>query len=246
MMATAPASQDCTAVELRSYTLHPGQRETLIELFDREFVETQEAVGMRVIGQFRDTGAPDRFVWLRGFADMARRPGALAAFYGGRAWTANSAIANATMIEFDDVLLLRPAWQGSGVALQRPRPPAGTRGDAAGLVDVTVFPLRETPTPELLDAARFAGRVLREGGALDAAWYVTDPAPNNFPRLPVREGVQVLVGVALFSTPLAYEKFLRSGRWEPEAGSRLRPHLAAEARTLRLAPTARSALRGGE
>lgn len=29
-------------VELRQYTLHPGKRDTLIELFDREFVETQE------------------------------------------------------------------------------------------------------------------------------------------------------------------------------------------------------------
>ncbi|RZL06943.1 MAG: NIPSNAP family protein, partial [Rubrivivax sp.] len=34
-------------VELRRYTLHPGQRDTLIELFEREFVESQEALGMR-------------------------------------------------------------------------------------------------------------------------------------------------------------------------------------------------------
>lgn len=40
-------------VELRQYTLHPGMRDVLIELFDREFVESQEAVGMKVIGQFR-------------------------------------------------------------------------------------------------------------------------------------------------------------------------------------------------
>ena len=32
-------------VELRQYTLHPGQRDTLIDLFDREFVESQEAPG---------------------------------------------------------------------------------------------------------------------------------------------------------------------------------------------------------
>ncbi|TIT92200.1 MAG: NIPSNAP family protein, partial [Mesorhizobium sp.] len=30
-------------VELRQYTLKPGRRETLIALFDREFIETQEA-----------------------------------------------------------------------------------------------------------------------------------------------------------------------------------------------------------
>src|SRR3982750_1412237 len=73
----------CAIVELRRYALHPGRRETLIELFDREFVHTQEDCGMRVLGQFRDLDAPDDFVWLRGFANMAERREALAAFYGG-------------------------------------------------------------------------------------------------------------------------------------------------------------------
>ena len=60
-------------VELRMYTLHPGRRDELIELFDREFVETQEAVGIQVIGQFYDLDDPNRFVWLRGFNDMSAR-----------------------------------------------------------------------------------------------------------------------------------------------------------------------------
>jgi len=34
----------CTIVELRQYTLHPGQREALFALFDREFVESQEEI----------------------------------------------------------------------------------------------------------------------------------------------------------------------------------------------------------
>lgn len=64
-------------VELRQYRLRPGQREILIELFERELIEPQEAVGMQVLGQFRDLDRPDRFVWLRGFSDMeARRQGA--------------------------------------------------------------------------------------------------------------------------------------------------------------------------
>jgi hypothetical protein len=61
----------CPVVELRQYTLRPGQRDVLVELFDREFVESQEAVGMELIGQFRDLDRPDRFVWLRGFPDMS-------------------------------------------------------------------------------------------------------------------------------------------------------------------------------
>ncbi|MER6397897.1 hypothetical protein ABT263_17845 [Kitasatospora sp. NPDC001603] len=33
-------------VELRQYTLRPGARETLIELFEREFVTGQQAAGI--------------------------------------------------------------------------------------------------------------------------------------------------------------------------------------------------------
>ncbi|CAA9431904.1 MAG: FIG00794195: hypothetical protein [uncultured Ramlibacter sp.] len=174
---------------------------------------------------------------------MAERAEGLSAFYGGTTWAAHRDAANATMIDSDDVLLLRPAWEGSGVTVQRERPKGGAPDEARGLVDVTLFTLRDPPTPDLLQAAMHAGRILRDGGALDAAWYVTEPSPNNFPRLPIREGVQVLVGVALFPGRHHFEKFARGGRWQAEAAPLLRPHLAAEPRTMLLEPTTRSALR---
>src|SRR5260370_2438825 len=68
-------------LELRQYTLHPGQRDVLIELFERAFIETQEAVGAAVIGQFRDLEDPNRFVWLRGFPDMENLLAPSQAFY---------------------------------------------------------------------------------------------------------------------------------------------------------------------
>ena len=81
-----PTTDPHAIVELRQYTLHSQQREVLIDLFDREFVETQEAPGMRVLGQFRDLDRPDQFVWLRGFADMPARHRAMEGFYGGPVW----------------------------------------------------------------------------------------------------------------------------------------------------------------
>lgn len=67
--ATTPQQEQtcCPVVELRQYTLHPGKRDVLIELFDREFIESQEIIGMYVIGQFRDLDNPYRFVWLQVF-----------------------------------------------------------------------------------------------------------------------------------------------------------------------------------
>src|SRR5213592_627287 len=70
---TQPTETCCPIIELRQYTLHPGQRDVLIDLFDREFVETQEACGMRILGQFRDLDDPDQFVWVRSFPDMPAR-----------------------------------------------------------------------------------------------------------------------------------------------------------------------------
>ncbi|CAM4019798.1 NIPSNAP family protein [Kibdelosporangium persicum] len=96
-------------VELRQYTLKPGRRDTLVEIFEKHFVDTQEAVGITLIGLFHDLDNPDRFVWLRGFQDMRSRKAALIAFYEqGEAWKTHGPAANATMIDSDDVLLLRP------------------------------------------------------------------------------------------------------------------------------------------
>src|SRR5262245_9599021 len=127
-----------SVVEFRRYRLRSGQCETLIDLFDREFVETQEAVGMTVIGQFRDLDDPDSFVWLRGFRDMPSRAEALGAFYGGPVWATHREAANRTMINSDNVLLLRPAFPGSGFALPDRRPEPRPRDLPPGLVIGTI------------------------------------------------------------------------------------------------------------
>ncbi|TGV64810.1 NIPSNAP family protein, partial [Mesorhizobium sp. M00.F.Ca.ET.158.01.1.1] len=74
-----PAALASPIVELRQYSLKPGRRETLIEIFDTEFIESQEDAGMTIIGQFRDLDRPDMFVWMRGFDSMDARKDALGA-----------------------------------------------------------------------------------------------------------------------------------------------------------------------
>ena len=239
-----PTTDPHAIVELRQYTLHPQQREVLIDLFDREFVETQEAQGMRVLGQFRDLDRPDQFVWLRGFADMPARHRALEGFYGGPVWAAHRHAANATMIDSDNVHLLRPAWPGATVALpQHARPQPGTQGAAAGVLQVTLFPLRQPATPQLLDLCRHRMvPTLLRGGARQLAWFCTEHSPNTFARLPVREGEPVLVGLALFGGEAALQSFADSGAWARDVTPGLAPWLAAAPEVLRLQPTARSAL----
>ena len=56
----AAANPPHTVLELRQYTLHTGRRDVLIDIFDRNFVESQEEQGMRIIGQFRDLDNRDQ------------------------------------------------------------------------------------------------------------------------------------------------------------------------------------------
>lgn len=235
---------DPQVVELRRYTLHPGRREDLIDLFDTRFIEPQEAQGMVVMGQFREPDAPERFVWLRGFADMPARAAALAGFYDGPVWRQHRDAANATMIDSDDVLLLRPAWPGGGLPLAGLRRAAGpVRMALTQQVVVSVLPLREPATAALLAVCRERlAPALQQAGAAAVGWYVTEPAENTFPRLPVRRDLQALVRVTVWAAGAVGAQASPAEAGLPTIDGPLQPWLAAPPQHHRLVPTARSAL----
>ncbi len=242
-----PAPADCAVVELRQYTLRPGMRDVLIELFDREFVEPQEAVGMSVLGQFRDLDDPERFVWLRGFPDMQARATALTAFYDGPVWAAHRDAARETMVDTDDVLLLRPAAPGAGLSPSRARPLHGAGALPQALVTATIHHLDDPAEDGFLAFhERVVEPALRAAGAPALATLVTEPAANTYPRLPVREGERVLVRLARFLDRAAYDRHRtaleRSPAWRL-AAMELEHALSRPPETLRLMPTARSAIR---
>jgi NIPSNAP protein len=235
-------------LELRQYTLHAGHRDVLIELFEREFVESQEAVGMNLVGMFRDLDRPDRFVWIRGFPDMASRAKSLQAFYFGPVWQAHREAANATMIDSDNVLLLRPAGSGAGFAqAPTPRAPVGAtaRPDSRVLATIYAFDgpvddaLRRFFEDELMPA-------LADAGLAPIARLETEPAENTFPRLPVRTGEHVLVWFARFDNAdalrAAEARLAASPRWAA-LKPKLEKTLKSPPERLVLEPTARSRLR---
>jgi hypothetical protein len=227
-------------VELRQYTLHPSRRDDLIELFDREFVETQEAMGMHIVAQFRDLDDPDRFVWIRGFPDMTSRASALQAFYGGPVWKEHRVAAASTMIDSDDVLLLRPAFEDAGLAHPPARRPSTTDLHVpAATIVATIHTVAEPlPAAQVRDFAAASDDRVEAHGARSLAWYVTEPAENTFPVLPVRTDVSVLVNIAAFDDVEHHRAFVAKHAGRTGAGS---PSWGMS--QLRLAPTARSELR---
>lgn len=226
-------------IELRQYTLHPGRRDILIDLFERAFVEGQESVGMTLVGQFRDLDDPDRFVWLRGFPDMEARRRALEAFYSGPVWQAGRDTANATMIDSDNVLLLRPLDVGSGFTLGQ-RGPRGASDPGQGVVVAGVHALSG---PDGALPARFRTAFvprLAAAGLVPGAVLTTESGANTFPRLPVREGERVLVWLAVAADPDAADAAIARARADPG----LEGLLDHPQQLLRLQPTARSRLHG--
>jgi hypothetical protein len=208
-------------VELRQYTLRPGARDTLVAIFEAEFVESQEELGIAVGGIFEDRDDPDRFVWMRGFASMEARKDALTAFYfGGEAWKRHGPAANATMVDSDDVLLLRPT-----------DPPVLSRPAADDSVVATVWlHAHGAGTCDWL-TRMVHPRLERALGTTVAAWR-TEPAENTFPALPVRPD-HAFVSLATVADEPAYAAALAG--FEDELRDR-----GVTTQTLRLRPTPRS------
>ena len=233
-----------SVLELRQYTIRRGQRDVLIALFEQSLVVPQNALGAHVLGIFRDLDDPDRFVWIRGFEDMTTRQAALTAFYSGPAWLANRAVANATMVDSGNVLLLRPAGMGLGV----PRSTAPNPAAAGAVIGAMIYYLGR------VDAAAF-GQVFDQAilpllmavGARPIARLITETSANNYPRLPIRESDRALVWLARWPDTAAEEEFVGKLRalsgWRDSLSEAVLPALMQKPERLRLAPTSRSPLR---
>lgn len=236
----------CSIVELRQYTTYPGKRDALIDLFEREFIESQEATGIHVVGQFRDLGDPNRYVWLRGFTDIPARATALGDFYSGPVWKAHRDAANATMYDSDNVLLLHPARSGTGFELTgSERAARGQPARAAGLVVATIYAFAQPVTAAFVDWFESALRpAFERAGSVVLAELVSDHSENTFPKLPVREGENVFVWIARYPDRRAYDDYLAAlagdARWSGEGFAALYKQLARQPETVLLQPTPRS------
>ena len=142
---------------------------------------------------------------------MERRTAALEAFYlQSRAWLDNRDAANATMIDSDNVLLLRPARTDRGFNLHGMRRSHIGQGDVpSSFVGLTVFMLRGPANSGAIGSFEAYMLPQLDRIADRTAYFVTEERPNDFPRLPVREGEWAFVAAGICPTSDAVEEWMR-------------------------------------
>ncbi len=233
-----------TLFELRNYQTRPGRRDELIAMFEAIFQDAYAAAGTFVAGSFRKLDDPDRFVWIRAFADGRARGTALSGFYSSDAWLAHRDACNATLVDASDSLLLRRIG-GALPATAESHPPAGAPLPQSRIL-VSIYLLR--PGVQIEFAAAFQNVMqpcLAHLGAAPSATFLSDEGENFFPRQNVRSD-NVLVSVTRFAHDAALQSFESGATLDSEmsdAKGLLRPFLLGDPAILRLSPTSRSLTR---
>lgn len=73
-------------LEIRHYTLKPGQREAFIDFFEQKNRPALREAGMLVFGPLRDLENPDKVHWMRAFPSLEDRDKIKDGFYEGPIW----------------------------------------------------------------------------------------------------------------------------------------------------------------
>jgi len=181
---------------------------------------------------------------------MTSRAKALNDFYSGPVWKAHREAANATMIDSDNVLLLRPALPTSGFSLEILKgPPVGSDELSTSVVVATIYYFADPVTSDFINFFEHKLRPVAESlGAIVSGSFVTENSENTFPALPVRVGENVFVWFSTFPDLAAYGNYLaalsRSEQWRGQVSIALTGYLERAPEVLKLSPTARSQLRG--
>lgn len=230
--------------ELRNYQTRPGKRDELIAMFETIFQDAYAAAGTIVAGSFCNLDDPDRFVWIRAFADGPSRGEALTHFYSSKAWLSNRDACNATLMDASDSLVLNRIAGALPLGADR-HPPQGSPLPPSRIL-IAVYRFRSgTETAFLESFERTLRPRLALLGAAPDALLVSHEGKNFFPRQSVRNDV-VLVSVTRFADAPALHQF--SARVGNDAGVQealrlLRPFLMGDPALLRLSPTSRSLMR---
>lgn len=200
------ANQPIRVLELRNYVTRPGQLDKFISYFETNFINSQNAMGGYILGQFREKDADDNFFWIRGFNDMASRSRYLPAFYRGEFWKQRRNHVNDMLINNDNAYLLKP--------LSLPEDQPGTAvnsnefGRKKGLVVIDYY-VANTRLQELIEFFKSKYLPFIKGNHISTTAWVSELAENDFPWLPVFQDKNLLVTITPFKDEAEYQSKLK-------------------------------------
>ncbi len=234
--------------EIRNYLLQPHMTEHFIDYFEANFITTQTAVNMHVLGQFRLIGEPDHFVWIRGFENMQTRHNGLDSFYGGPVWKQHRTTTNSMIIDSDNVHLLRPLDANLDLTCgQTAETVATVLADSTispetGMIAIDFYQAKSGQRDDLINAFQSELLPIYRSEDIDfRGAFVAEMSENTYPRLPALQDENELVVITAYQSE-------EQGR---AIGSQLAPtvtqilgsYLATPSESLLLSPTLRSPLR---
>ena len=184
--STRPPEQ---LVEFRNYEIVPGGIDAFVEHFEDHFLESQEELGMDIVGQFRVADDAQRFVWIRRYLEPSSRGASLGRFYTGPVWKEFGPRANELMVDHTDVHLLVPHSSASAFAASHV-PHKEQRGAAIEATSTVVAAFYEVDerlglSPDLV--SEMAAAVNEVPGVVEVGRLVTAAVPNDFVVLPVHD-----------------------------------------------------------
>lgn len=200
------ADQPIRVLELRNYVTRPGQRDKFISYFEANFIDSQNALGGYILGQFRVNDADDNFFWIRGFNDMASRSRYLPEFYRGSFWKERRSYVNGLLLNNDNVYLLKP------LSLSEDSTDAAVNsnefGKKKGLLVVDYY-VANTRLKELTGFFKSKYLPLLKSYDMSPTSWVSELSENDFPGLPVFQDKNLLVTITPFKDEAEYRLKLK-------------------------------------
>ena len=239
------SNSTAAVIELRNYPMRPLGRDSFIDNFEAHYLEEIERFGAFVMGQFRVMDEPNRFVWLRGFSDMAVREASLRGFYAGEVWKRHGQISMALFLRPLTVRLLRPLagtdlTAGATLASTLSAFAAGTCSVETDVVVVDILRAADSERRDgLADSLRGSARSLTGEDSELRGLLVAEERTDGWEEEVVRD----LDEVVMVTAHRGPEAASRHARVVSDLVRRSRVELRGPPTSLTLLPTMRSALR---
>ncbi len=204
------ANQNIKVLELRNYLVRHGRRDDFINLFEDNFVGSQNILGGYILGQFRVKGADDNFFWIRGFRDMPARYKFLNDFYyGSPSWKQHKAEANSMLLNNDNVHLLKPLNLKGDSNDAESSFNANWFGQEKGIA-VVDFYTSNTKRDKLIEFVKKKyAAILNASKIENASFWTSETTPNDFTGLPVFQDKNLLVQITFYKNESEYQSKMK-------------------------------------